>query len=98
MKRNQLKMPNRSCPLVSVTEICWNNKKFLRNCLSSICSQSYPNIDVFLTDKVIKFIKELEQLMLPERGNEVSMNEYSIDLMDRFKYENFIRFLRIPSL
>jgi GT2 family glycosyltransferase len=47
---NQLKLSNTSYPLVSVVVICWNNKKFLKNCLSSICSQSYQNIEIILTD------------------------------------------------
>ena len=37
-------------PLVSIVVICWNNKRYLEDCLSSVLSQTYPNIEVVLTD------------------------------------------------
>ena len=37
-------------PLVSIVVICWNNKRYLNDCLSSVLSLAYPNIEVLLTD------------------------------------------------
>ena len=37
-------------PLVTIVIICWNNKRYLEDCLSSVLSQIYPNIEVFLAD------------------------------------------------
>lgn len=37
-------------PLVSIVVICWNNKRYLNGCLSSVLSLAYPNIEVLLTD------------------------------------------------
>ncbi len=37
-------------PIVSIIVICWNNKKFLKNCFTAIFSQSYPNLEVILVD------------------------------------------------
>ena len=50
MIQNQLIMQNRYSPLVSIIIICWNNKKFLRDCIASIYSQSYSNYEIILTD------------------------------------------------
>ncbi len=48
---------------VSVVVICWNNKNYLNDSLSSICSQSYPYIEIILSDNgssdgSVEFVKE----------------------------------------
>ncbi|MDP2841594.1 MAG: glycosyltransferase, partial [Candidatus Methanoperedens sp.] len=41
---------NRSIPLVSVIIVNYNGKVFLKNCLSSLFTQSYPSIEVIFVD------------------------------------------------
>ena len=41
----------------------WNGEKYLRNCLSSLQGQTYPNYEVLLvdngsTDNSVKFLRE----------------------------------------
>jgi glycosyltransferase involved in cell wall biosynthesis len=38
------------CPLVTVIAGCYNHARFLRECLDSILSQSYTNIQLIITD------------------------------------------------
>lgn len=37
-------------PLVTVVAMCYNHSRFLRECLDSILHQSYPNIQLIITD------------------------------------------------
>jgi len=39
-----------SAPLVSVIAICYNHQDFVRNCLDSIATQTYPNLEVIVLD------------------------------------------------
>jgi len=41
---------NRSIPLVSVIVVNYNGKVFLKKCLSSLSSQSYPDIEIIFVD------------------------------------------------
>jgi len=43
-------MQTKSCPSVSVIVICWNNKKFLEDCFSSISAQTYRDFEAILAD------------------------------------------------
>ena len=76
-------------PLVSIVVICWNNKSYLDDCLSSVLSQTYPNIEVVLTDNAssdgsaeyvrqnfpsIKVIQNERNLGFAE-GNNVAMKQ-----------------------
>ena len=43
-------MQAKSYPSVSVIVICWNNKRFLEDCFSSISAQTYRNFEAILAD------------------------------------------------
>jgi GT2 family glycosyltransferase len=76
-------------PLVSIVVICWNNKRYLADCLASVLSQTYPDIEVVLTDNAssdgsaeyvrqnfpsIKVIQNERNLGFAE-GNNVAMKQ-----------------------
>ena len=43
-------------PLVSVVIPVYNTEKFLDECLSSICTQTYKNIEVIMLNVIIKIL------------------------------------------
>lgn len=50
-------------PFVSIIIVNWNGKKYLKDCLNSVFSQTYPNYEVVFvdnasTDGSVKYIKE----------------------------------------
>ena len=53
-------------PLVTISLVTYNGQKYLKDCLSSIASQSYSPLEVLIvdnhsTDKSSQLIKELKQ-------------------------------------
>lgn len=41
-------------PLVSVIALCYNHERFLKNCLESVRSQTYPNLQIIIMDDCSK--------------------------------------------
>lgn len=39
-----------SSPLVSIIVPVWNAKQYLDNCINSLRSQTYPNLEIILVD------------------------------------------------
>lgn len=62
-----MKMSSKNNPLVSIIIPIYNSERYLRACLDSVFSQSYPNIEVLLvndgsTDKSLAIIDEYAQI------------------------------------
>lgn len=39
-----------SCPLVSIVVVCYNSSKFIEETLDSVLKQTYPNIEIIISD------------------------------------------------
>lgn len=53
-------------PLISVVVACWNVEKYIQNCLNSILTQTYANLEILVvddcsTDSTLAILKTFEQ-------------------------------------
>lgn len=52
-------------PLISIICICWNHEKYIFQCLNSILSQSYPNLEIIFIDNnsTDNSVKEAQKIL-----------------------------------
>ncbi len=53
-------------PLVSINLLTWDGEKYVRDCLKSVFSQTYPNLEILALDngskdKTVEYLKEAEE-------------------------------------
>jgi glycosyltransferase involved in cell wall biosynthesis len=77
---------NQECPLVSVRIVCFNQEKFIEECIDSVLEQDYPNIEIIIaddcsTDRTIDILKEYKHkfpdkiiLALSEKNEGITKN------------------------
>ncbi len=52
-------------PLVSVNILTWNGEKYIKDCLNSVFNQTYPNLEILITDNnsddnTVKYINDIK--------------------------------------
>jgi len=59
---------NENLPLITIVTVCMNSEKYLQECIESVLSQEYENIEYIIidgksTDKTIEIIKQFENYL-----------------------------------
>ncbi len=69
-------------PLVSINLITYNSQKYLNDCLGSIFSQTYPNLEILIidnasTDETPNYLKKM-----PKKPNlKIVFNKKTLDFL-----------------